>query len=357
MRVILFTDSLGSGGAQRQLVGLAVLLKQKGFDVSVVLYYDFPFYADFLRNHGVHFEVLYTSRNPFNRISVFRKYFIRERPNWVIAYQETPSLVACVCKLLGCKFNLIVSERNTTQHIGVNERIRFFLYHWADVIVPNSYTQEHVLTELYPWMKKKITTITNYLDLNLFTPQQHCRRKVPEILVAATIFQSKNVIGLIEAANILRIRGVKFHISWYGLVGQENSYSKKCLNMIATYGLGDFFEILAKTKKIHLKYMEADYFCLPSYYEGTPNVICEAIATGLPVMCSDVCDNSIYVKDNMNGVLFNPNDPTDMADKIEKLLGQDEKQYEAYSICSRQIAEKHLSEEIFVNKYLSILCE
>lgn len=355
MRVILFTDSLGAGGAQRQLVGLAVLLKQKGYDVSVVLYYDFPFYADFLRNHGIFYEVLFANRNLFNRIFVFRKYFIRERPDWVIAYQETPSLVACVCKVLGCKFNLIVSERNTTQNIGVNESVRFFLYHWADAIVPNSYTQEQVLTKLHPWMKKKIKTITNFVDLTQFKPHPHKRRKIPEILVAATVFHSKNVIGLIEAAYLLRKRGVRFHVSWYGLVGQENSYSKKCLDLISIYGLGNCFEILPKTKEIHLKYIEADYFCLPSYYEGTPNVICEAISTGLPVVCSNVCDNNIYVKDNINGVLFNPNDPIDIADKIEKILNQNEEQYREYCKCSRQIAEEFLSDELFIGKYLSIL--
>ena len=44
MRIILFTDCLGAGGAQRQLVGLAVMLKEKGYDVKVATYYDSDFY-------------------------------------------------------------------------------------------------------------------------------------------------------------------------------------------------------------------------------------------------------------------------------------------------------------------------
>ena len=43
-KVILFTDNLGSGGAQRQVANVAVLLKKAGYDVSVLVYQDVPFY-------------------------------------------------------------------------------------------------------------------------------------------------------------------------------------------------------------------------------------------------------------------------------------------------------------------------
>lgn len=43
-KIILFTDSLGAGGAQRQLVGLATFLRQVGYSVKVCTYYDLDFY-------------------------------------------------------------------------------------------------------------------------------------------------------------------------------------------------------------------------------------------------------------------------------------------------------------------------
>lgn len=39
-----------------------------------------------------------------------------------------------------------------------------------------------------------------------------------------------------------------------------------------------------------------DYFCLPSFHERALRVLCEAISCGLPVVCSGVCDNLIYVR-------------------------------------------------------------
>ena len=47
-KIILFTDNLGSGGAQRQVANVAVLLKKARYDVSVLVYQDNPFYKHIL---------------------------------------------------------------------------------------------------------------------------------------------------------------------------------------------------------------------------------------------------------------------------------------------------------------------
>ena len=355
MKIILFTDSLGAGGAQRQLVGLAKLLKDNGYNVSVCTYHNIDFYKNILDENNIVNDVVY-SKNYIQRIFSISKYLKKENPDWVISYQESPSLIACLAKLLGGKFKLIVSERNTTQHIGTNEKVRFFLYRIADKIVPNSYSQEKFLVEHYPWMIDKIATITNFVDLDKFSYHQKKRSAKPLIAVAATIWTPKNTLGLIEAVKVLSEKRYSFKVEWFGIVkGQESNYLNKCKELIDKYNLQEYIELLPKTTEIHEKYKLCDYFCLPSFYEGTPNVICEAISTGRPIICSNVCDNPIYVRENYNGYLFNPNNPNDIANNIEKALLLSENQYTEMCINSRKNAEKLLSEEKFVNKYIRII--
>lgn len=284
-----------------------------------------------------------------------RTFLKKERPDWVVSYQETPSLLACIAKVTGCKFRLIVSERNTTQAVGMNERVRFFLYRWADAIVPNSYAQENYLTSHYPWMQKKLKTITNFVDLDYFSFIERKKRKVPEIVIAATIWSSKNTLGFIEAVKKLVDRNSRFHVSWYGKSNIDMDYYNESLQKIQEYGIQDYIELKDKTKQIKNVYHNADLFCLPSFYEGTPNVICEAISTGLPVACSDVCDNYIYVKPGCNGVLFDPNNPNDMANKISQLLYISSLEFEKYQKNSRQIALGKLSKDVFVDAYVKII--
>ena len=355
IKVLCFIDSLGAGGAQRQLVGLAVMLQRVGYKVKVCTYHNIDFYKNYLDDNCVENELIPNGGNTQKRIWAVRQYFKREKPDWVIAYQETPSLIACVAKMLGCKYRLIVSERNTTQRIGMNERVRFFLYHWADAIVPNSYAQESFLTNHHPWMKKKVTTITNFVDLERFVFVKKEKRDCPLIVVAATIWPPKNTLGLIEAAKILKDRGMRVYIEWYGINETYNDYLSQCKKMIEAFQLDDYIKLLPKSKQIHEKYKDSDFFCLPSFYEGTPNVICEAISCGRPILCSDVCDNSIYVKEGENGFLFNPRDPNSIANAIEFAINLQFEEYQNFCCQSRKIAEDLLSENIFINKYISII--
>lgn len=355
MNILLFTDCLGAGGAQRQLVGLAMILRKKGYDVKVSTYYNIDFYKKQLDDAGVPNELIPGADNIIKRIFAVRNYFKKENPDWVIAYQETPSLVACAAKLLGCNYKLIVSERNTTQHVGMNERVRFFLYRLADAIVPNSYSQENYLKQHYPWMSNKLQTITNFVDLDRFEFVPRQRGVIPHVVVAATIWPPKNTIGLIKAAKSLRDKGNKFLIEWFGLSDNNIDYQEKCFKLIEEYNLQEFVKLLPKTKQIQDKYKDCDFFCLPSFYEGTPNVICEAIASGRPVLCSSVCDNPYYVFEGNNGFLFDPKSSDSIADAFLKAFQMNEQEYYSFCQYSRHIAEKRLTEDLFLNKYLQII--
>ena len=354
-KIILFTDSLGAGGAQRQLVGLGIMLKNAGYDITVATYYDIDFYRSLLDEAGVRNVLIPNADDSKKRIMVVRSFFKKEQPDWVIAYQETPSLVACVAKVLGGKFRLIVSERNTTQHIGRNDRVRFFLYRWADAIVPNSYTQGEFLASHYPWMKKKLTTISNFVDLKCFEFSLKTKRQIPQIVVAATIWPPKNTLGFLEAISILKEKGCRFKLEWYGYSSMENDYFEKCQQRIKDLDISKYIQLLPKSKQIQDKYKECDFFCLPSFYEGTPNVICEAMSCGRPVICSAVCDNSVYVSEGENGFLFNPHDPQSIADAIQKAMMVSDDEYTHLCKQSRAKAEQLLSETTFVNKYIKII--
>lgn len=355
MKINLFIDCLGAGGAQRQLVGLAVMLKEKGYDVKVSTYYDIDFYKKQLDDAGVPNELIPGADNTKKRILAVQSYFKKERPDWVIAYQETPSLVACAAKVLGCNYKLVVSERNTTQAVGLNERVRFFLYRWAEKIVPNSHAQEKYLAEHHPWMKAKLQTITNFVDLDHFSFAERQKRDIPEIAIAASIWESKNTLGFVDAVAELAKHGRKFHVSWYGKSESNIEYFNKCQSKIDDLDVHEYIELKEKTKQIKSVYQAADFFCLPSFYEGTPNVICEAISTGLPVACSDVCDNSIYVHEGVNGFLFNPTETTSIVSAFEKMLSIDSTEYSKLTANSRAIAEEKLSQARFINEYIEII--
>lgn len=355
-RILCLIDTLGPGGAQRQLTGLACFLKEAGYDVIVAAYYDNRFYVDLLLSAGVPYVYIKKAQKGLFRQWHLMRYMWKVKPDVVISYLESPSVRACVAHLFNRRFKLIVSERNTTQHTGRAEKLRFNMFRIADCVVPNAYAQEEYINKNFPFLSKNVVTIPNFVDLNHFTPPiVRKRREKPEIIVVATIWQSKNTLGFIDAVKELKEKGHDFHVSWYGRVVTSMDYFNQCQQKIEKYGVNDVIELKDKTTKIKEKYQEADYFCLPSFYEGTPNVICEAMACGLPVVCSDVCDNGRYVEEGKNGFLFNPHDNQSIVAALERMLNTGEQVYAGMCKESRNRAEEMLSEKKFVESYIKLI--
>lgn len=351
MKILLFIDSLGAGGAQRQLVGLAAMLKENDYEVKVITYHNEPFFNSFLVDKNIPFENVDKAKNKLFRIYYIRQSILNYAPDVIISYLETPSIITCLCKIFGLKSKIIVSERNTNQNITIKDKIRFFLYRWADSIVPNSFSQEKFIINNFPNLINKVKTIPNFVDLDFFSPLQKNRNDIPIIMIAASIWEPKNTLGFIEAVYLLKKNGNKFIIKWFGKIEFLSSYLKLCEDKIKELDLKDCIVLLDKTKDIKSQYLDADYFCLPSFYEGTPNAICEAISCGKPLICSDVCDNSIYVQEGINGYLFNPKSPKSIADKLEEALKISDSLYKEFCNNSRKIAVDKLSKNDFILSY------
>ena len=354
-KILLFIDSLGAGGAQRQLTGLSVLLKQRGYDVSVVTYHDCRFYVDTLLDACVPYIYLKSAHDRKRRILAVARHIRKVRPEWVISFLETPSIVASIVHIFNHNFRLIVSERSSTQVLGRNDKIRFSLFRMADYVVSNSFSQTRFIDEHFHRLAGKTLTVVNFVDSEYFHPVERSRSEVPEIVVAASIRELKNTLGLIRAVRLMKDAGVRFHVSWYGKVESEAEYFSRCEQLIRELGVEESISLLEKTKQIRDKYQQADYFVLPSFHEGSPNVICEAMACGLPIACSDVCDNARYVYPGENGVLFDPKSAESIAEAISGLLGVSEYVWKKYGRKSRMLAVEVCSKERFVESYIKLI--
>lgn len=360
-KILCVIDSLGSGGAQRQMVGLATLLKEKGYNVKVLIYHNSLFYADILIESNVSFEIIDDNGSSINRIRKITQYIHKDMPDVVISYLDTPNICTCLSKLRNRRSRLFVSERSYSTTTGKKEFIRFNLYRFADKVVPNSYSQSEYIKKTFGFLAKKVVAIPNFVDLEYFSPiSKKGRNDVPEILIVGTIYKVKNTLALIKAVASLKDEGYKFHVSWYGKSNEFKDYFEyveHCQQEIVRLGVEEYIELKEKSTQIRDCYQSADYFCLPSLFEGTPNVICEAMACGLPVLCSNVCDNPQYVLEGENGFLFDPHDVQSMTNAFKKAFSLDNNQYESFCATSRRLAAEKLSKDRFISDYIKLIEE
>ena len=356
MKILCFTDGFNQGGAERQLIGLANLLQQHGFDVTLASYHKENFYRSLMDSCNLKYDFIESSGLQLSKLVSCYKYFKTKGFDCVISYKGGCNQICCLLKAIGMSFKLIVSERCLVYDFNAFQKRKFFLYRFADYIVPNSYAQEKFIGEHYPKLLAKTVTITNFTDIDTFVPVKNETHSKLRVLVTARISHQKNIKRFIEALSILKKENLSIDVKWFGNVNfGEDTYALECKELIERYGIGDIFHLLPATTSISTEYQSCDVFCLPSIFEGYPNVVCEAMSCGKPILCSNVCDNSTIVEDGVNGYLFDPYNIMDIVQAFRKVYSLSTNQREEMGTKSREMAVVKFSKKTFVNKYIKLI--
>jgi len=103
-------------------------------------------------------------------------------------------------------------------------------------------------------------------------------------------------------------------------------------------------------------YGAADLFVLPSLGEGLPLALLEAMAYGKCVLATNVPGSRDVVKDGWNGLLVEPRNPVELAQKIDYLL-RDDTRRERLGKQARQDIEQNYSSDVILNKILDVYRE
>lgn len=359
-RVVLFINTLSSGGAEHQLSILANLLNGRGHNVSVVTFGDEE--DHYPLNIGIKRIRLRGHSNGILRMMQIWKYFATVKTDCVISFGVRESSFAIPGLLLRKDIMFIAGERNITMpNQPKYEKIcHKFLYRRANFIVPNSYSQERYLKKNYHWLSDKLATITNYTDLAQFCPSDNYVPGSNRIVVVARYNAQKNWYRFAEAVSKLKNQiGATFVIDCYGSQKFSNPilqvYYDGLVSLIEKFEIGDVLRLHDSIKNVAEEMNRSDAVCLPSLHEGFSNTISEAICCGKPVICSDVADNSVMVHDGENGYLFNPLEIDEMADAMKRFIDLPIENKKLMGKRSREIAENLFDADVFINAYENLI--
>lgn len=356
-KVLCLIDTLSlGGGAERQMAGLAGLLHEKGVDVSLATYHRHDSNDIIYKRYGIKSTLIESGPKFYQKLLAVRTFINGGHFDVVIAFKDGATMIASLCKLMGGNFKLIVSERNTTQVLSRRERFKFWLYRTADVIVPNSHSQGFFIKTNFKKLASRVVVITNFVDTNLFkskTDYSYGNRL--KILIVGRINPQKNIERVIRVVSRIKKENLPVSIDWYGGVYVNTAkYATEIKKEYDDASISEYLSFNGDTLDIADVYRKYDVFCLPSLFEGFPNVLCEAMSCGLPVICSRVCDNPLIVDEGVNGLLFNPLNEKSIYDAIKTVCSMDKNMLTSMGRKSREMAEKIFSEEAFVNKYISL---
>lgn len=211
---------------------------------------------------------------------------------------------------------------------------------------------ESVAKELNKYYTNSMNIVVtgNGVDENFFTTKDYKSNDIQKnILFVGRIDREKGLFDLIECAKyIFNIRS-DIH---FNLAGNGRDL-KKLLRKIKKAKIQDKFIFLGQVEKKHLVkiYQNASIFVLPSYHEGLPGVILEAMSCGLPIIATDVRGNRDIIFQGENGIIVPPRDPKKLAEAITKLL-EDKNLSEYLGKNARNTIIQKYTWDILTNKML-----
>jgi glycosyltransferase involved in cell wall biosynthesis len=351
LKALFVIDNLSTGGAQRQMVNLAIELHKRNHSVIFFCYSPGDLLAGPLTAEGIPIiTALKNSRFSLNIFLSLRRTIMNGNFDIILSFLQTPNFYAIISRqLLLNRPRLVISERsNDVNPIGLFQQAIRVFYRLVDHIVVNSYSQQENFRSKYRWTGKKISTIYNGLDLEKFNYVPPVKENDPiKILVIASVRAEKNGMSLIEALHILRGEdGYCPLVRWVGqkvLTGEHLAYLKRMEGAISRYGLSEQWFWLGQRDDIPELIHDHDILVLASSREGLPNVVCEALACGRPVIVSNILDNPRLVQDGVTGFLFDWKDARSLADSIRKYRALSIAERNEMGLKARQFAEKQLS--------------
>ncbi len=141
----------------------------------------------------------------------------------------------------------------------------------------------------------------------------------PVIAYVGRLLWDKGVGLLVEAAGLLRARGLEFRLVLAGEPdpGNPASIDEATLRSWAERGEAEWWGFQAEVEQV---YRQSHIVALPSFGEGVPTVLIEAAASGRPCVASDLAGCRAVVEEGISGLIVPLRDVPALADALEKLL-------------------------------------
>ncbi len=203
-------------------------------------------------------------------------------------------------------------ERYTFLYKFISPFIKKIWRH-ADLIITKCLTEKQMIEKISPNLKLKI--IYNGIDNYKFYAKTYKTEQPLKLICSARLIKRKGQYTLIEAVSELQKQGTKIQVNLVGTGDETEAYKKYASELNVADKIQ--FSGYVPREQMPETYRNADIFVLPSYNEGMSNALLEAMASGLPVIVTNVGGTKELVDSN-NGFVFQAGCTDELVEIIKK---------------------------------------
>lgn len=268
-------------------------------------------------------------------------------------FAGVPSIVNSVT---GLPYIIVSPKRGVTKRLARWIAMRW--YGWnvtgddTHVILQN--TDDLDLLESFAVGVRDQSTITNGsgVDLKHFTHKPAGKADLVTVLFVGRFLREKGVYELMDAVRQMRAHNIPFQMRMCGDIdpGNRSSATQQELDQWCRDGLIDWN---GRVEDVREELVNADIVVLPSYREGTPRSLLEAMAVGRPLITTDVPGCRNVVQDDRNGLLVPARQSAELAQALTRLIRNPDLRC-SMGEASRALAEQRFDERNVIEQTLEV---
>lgn len=350
--ISILIGTLGKGGAEKQSLLLANALKDS-YKVTLLIQNSEKSdkeYMNFLLNEEINHICL--NGGFFSRLRQLLKHLRISDTKILFSYLTLDNLLASMCKLFNRRLIVVGGVRNCFL-----PRVKYLLTkilhkYLMDYLIFNNHSGREAFVK-DGFAPDKCISIPNCID-HIEPPFQRPDKQEINILTVGRFVEQKDFFTAINSFNTLQQsehNGKKYKLTIIGYGKLEQS-----IRMYIDQNKIRNIEIIVRPNNLPEYYRSSDIFLSASKFEGFSNTIMEALNYSLPVVATNVGDNSFLVHDGKNGFLVPRSDSNRMAERI-KILAVNPDLRNSMAAYGYTLLHKNYSIGSFIKNYCEFIEE
>jgi glycosyltransferase involved in cell wall biosynthesis len=346
-------------------------LKKKGFEVYAVAPYDE--FSENLKKEFKYYEIKNLDRkgiNPFKDLKLLKEYidiYRKIKPDLVINFTIKPNIYSSIaCGMLKIKsISVITGLGYVFVKGGVLEKIVSTLYKTVfkfneKIIFQNEDDQKIFINKGIITQPKSFLIKSSGINTTYFSPD-FCKSIEKEknkfiFLLIARLLWDKGIGEFVETGKRIK---EKYPYTEFWLLGALDRGNPSSISeeKIREWERENIIKYLGETNDVRPYICQANCIVLPSYREGVPRSLIEAMAMEKPIITTDAPGCKDVIIDNVNGFMIKAKDSISLYNAMEKMISLNTEERLKMGQEGRKLVLKEFDEKIIIGKYLKLIEE